>query len=230
MLAVVTDEFWLSVTFIIMQAIGRRCLMGKVASHMTMSPDGFIADPNDGVDELFGWYEAGTVTVPSADERWSFRVDERSAQMLREVLAATGALVCGRRLFDHTGGWGDRHPVGAPVVVVTHHPPKDAGRWTTITFAGSVDSGIAAARQIAGDKDVSIASASIAAQALDLGLVDEVAISLVPVLMGNGIPYFANLARAPHRFDDPVIIPGSRVTHLRYAVRRTAGRPGSPST
>jgi hypothetical protein len=47
---------------------------------------------------------------------------------------------------------------------------------------------------------------------LDLGLVDEVAISLVPVLMGKGIPSFANLAHAPHRFDDPVIIPGSRVT------------------
>jgi len=200
--------------------------MGKVVSHMTMSLDGFIADPHDGVEELFGWYEAGTVTVPSADERWSFRVDECSARMLREVLAATGALVCGRRLFDLTSGWGDRHPVGAPVVVVTHRPPPDAGTWTTITFAGSVTSGIAAARQIAGDKDVSIASASIAAQALDLGLVDEVDISLVPVLMGKGIPYFAGLARAPHRFDDPVIIPGSRVTHLRYAVRR----PGSLST
>lgn len=78
--------------------------MGKVVSTMTMSLDGFIADPHDGVAELFGWYEAGTVTVPSADERWSFRVDERSAQKLREVLAAPGALVCGRRLFDHTGG------------------------------------------------------------------------------------------------------------------------------
>src|SRR5260370_5209417 len=144
--------------------------------------------------------------------------------MLRQVLATRGALVCGRRLFDHTNGWQDSHPVGAPVVVVTHHPPRDAGKWKTVTFADSLGRGIAAARQIAGDKDVSIASASIAAQALDLGLVDEVIISLVPVLMGKGIPYFANLARAPHRFDAPVIIPGSRVTHLRYAVRRTAAQ------
>ena len=111
---------------------------------------------------------------------------------------------------------------------MTHHPPRDAGKWTTITFAGSVASGIAAARQIAGDKDISIAS--IAAQVLDLGLLAEVTISLVPVLMGEGIPYFANLARASHRLDDPVIIPGSRVTHLRYAVRRIGDRPRSPST
>ena len=194
--------------------------MGKVFSHMTMSLDGFIADPRDGVEELFGWYQAGPVTVPSADERWSFTVDDRSAQMLREVMATTGALVCGRRLFDHTNGWDDRHPVGAPVVVVTHQPPPDAGKWQTISFAGSVPTAIAAARQIAGDKDVSIASASIAAQALDLGLVDAVTISLVPVLLGSGIPYFAGLARAPHRFDDPVIIPGTRVTHLSYAIRR----------
>jgi dihydrofolate reductase len=109
-------------------------------------------------------------------------------------------------------------------------PPQDVGKWKTITFASSAESGIAAARQIAGDKDVTIASANIAAQAVDLGLVDEVTISLVPVLRGKGIPYFANLARAPHRFDDPVIIPGSRVTHLRYAIRRTGDRPGSPPT
>ena len=188
--------------------------MGKVVSHMTMSLDGFIADPHDGVSELFGWYEAGTQTVPSANDHVLFTVDEGSAQLLREVVAVAGALVCGRRLFEHTSGWGDRHPIGAPVVVVTHQLPDDAGNWQTITFAGSVESGIA------GDKDVVIASASIAAQALDLGLIDEVIISLVPVLLGEGIPYFAHLARAPHRFDDPVVIPGSRVTHLKYAVRR----------
>ena len=66
--------------------------MGKVVSHMTMSTDGFIADPHDDAAELFGWYQAGTVAVPSADERWSFKVDEHSAQLLREALAGTGAL------------------------------------------------------------------------------------------------------------------------------------------
>jgi dihydrofolate reductase len=193
--------------------------MGKVFSHMTMSLDGFIADPRDGIGELFGWYEAGEVTVPSRDERWSFQVDENSAEMLRDVLATTGALVCGRRLFDLTNGWDDSHPIGAPVVVVTHRPPEDSGAWKATTFAGDVADGIAQAKEIAGDKHVTIASADIAGQALDLGLVDEVHISLVPVLLGEGIPYFANLAGAPHRFDDPVVIPGSRVTHLQYVVR-----------
>lgn len=97
--------------------------MSKVFTHMTMSLDGFVADPQDGVEELFGWYDAGSIHLPTADERWSFDVDEGSARLLREILASTGALVCGRRLFDHTRGWGDSHPVGAPVVVVTITPP-----------------------------------------------------------------------------------------------------------
>jgi dihydrofolate reductase len=198
-------------------------LMGRIFTHMTMSLDGFIADPDDGVGELFGWYEAGPVTVPSADERWSFQVDEDSARLLREVMGATGALVCGRRLFEHTSGWGDRHPIGAPVVVVTHQAPGDAGRWQTISFADGVKQGLDAAGQLAGDRDVCIASASIAAQALDLDLVDEVIISLAPVMLGKGIAYFGDLANAPHRFGDPVIIAGHRVTHLRYPVLR-AGR------
>jgi dihydrofolate reductase len=185
--------------------------MGGIFSHMTMSLDGFIADPGDGVGELFGWYEGGPVTVPSADERWSFNVDEDSARMLREVMGATGALVCGRRLFDHTGGWGDSHPMGAP---------DDADRWKTISFAGSLTGGIAEARRLAGERDVCIASASIAAQALDAGLIDEVIVSLVPVMLGQGIPYFGGLVKAPHRFGDPVIIAGRRATHLRYAVER----------
>lgn len=168
--------------------------------------------------------------MPSANQHVAFSVDEGSAEMLRGVLANTGALVCGRRLFDLTNGWGDRHPAGAPVVVVTHHPPEDAGKWKTISFTGSVEQGIAAAKQIAGDKDVTIASANIAVQALDLGLLDEVNVSLVPVLLGEGIPYFAGLARTPHRFDDPAVIPGKRATHLSYAVRRSGAQPRPRST
>lgn len=195
--------------------------MSKIYTHMTMSLDGFIADPQDGVGELFDWYSAGDITVPSADERWSFNVDERSADVLRDLLANTGALVSGRRLFDHTGGWGDSHPVGAPVVVVTHHPPEDANRWKATTFVDGVAEGVAKAREIAGEKNVNIASANIAQQALELDLVDEVAVSLVPVLFGEGIPYFAKMRSGHCLLDDPVVIPGKRATHLWYRVRRS---------
>ncbi|TXL57476.1 dihydrofolate reductase family protein [Aeromicrobium terrae] len=190
-----------------------------VFTHMTMSLDGFIADPDDGIEELFGWYGAGDVAVPSANEGVSLSVDERSAEMLASYMTA-GALVCGRRLFDLTDGWGDQHPVGAPVVVVTHRPPEDADRWPRTTFVDSVEAAIERAKDVAGDRNVTIASADIAAQALDLGLVDEVHVSLVPVLMGEGIPYFARLGAAPHRFEDPTVVEGKRATHLAYRVRR----------
>lgn len=194
--------------------------MSKVYTHMTMSLDGYIADPNDGIDELFDWYSAGADTAPSANDGIEFNVDGSSAELLRGFVESTGALVSGRRLFDIAGGWGDSHPVGAPVVCVTHNPPANADEWPRTRFIDGVAAGIAKAQEIAGDKDVVIASADISRQALDLGLVDEVHVSLVPVLLGAGIPYFAGLAKAPHRFDDPVVVQGKRATHLKYAVRR----------
>lgn len=194
--------------------------MGKVYSHMVMSLDGYIASPEDGIDELFEWYGVGEVSVPTHNEGIELSVDEDSAAMLRDYMSTTGALVCGRRLFDITQGWGDSHPVGAPVVVVTHRKPDDAEKWKSITFADGVESGIAQAKETAAGKDVVIASADIAGQALDLGLVDEVHASLAPVLLGEGIPYFANLKAAPHRLEDPRVIRGKRATHLLFPVRR----------
>ena len=194
--------------------------MGKVFTHMTMSLDGFIADPKDQPGELFDWYRAGDVAVPTPNEGISFQVDDASAEMLRALTGNVGALVAGRRLFDIADGWGDNHPAGAPVVVVTHRPPEDAKRWPTTTFVDGVDAAITQARQIAGDQDITIASPTITQQALDLGLVDEVCVSLVPVLFGEGIPYFAKLDRGHQLLDDPIVIQGRRALHLRYPVRR----------
>jgi dihydrofolate reductase len=194
--------------------------MSKVWTHMTMSLDGYIAEPDDQVGELFEWYEAGEVSMASANEDVAFDVDPASAEMLRDLTESAGALVCGRRLFDITNGWNDNHPVGAPVVVVTHSAPADAERWPRTTFVDSVEAAIAKAREIAGDKDVTIASANVIQQALDLGLVDEVCVSLVPVLFGEGISYFSKLERGHVLLEDPVVVQGRRALHLRYAVRR----------
>src|ERR1700759_2602390 len=94
--------------------------MAKVLTHMTMSLDGYIAEPDDQVGELFEWYGAGDVTVPSANDGIELRVDPASAELLGELSGNAGALVAGRRLFDITQGWNDAHPLGSPVVVVTH--------------------------------------------------------------------------------------------------------------
>ena len=107
------------------------------------------------------------------------------------------------------------------VVVVTHRAPEDAAnRWPRTTFVDGVEAAITEARQIAGGQDVTIASAKITQQALDLGLADEVCVSLVPVLFGEGVPYFTKLDRGHQLLDDPIVVQGRRALHLRYPVRR----------
>lgn len=161
--------------------------MATVLTHMCMSLDGFVAQPYDNPAELFEWYWGGEIEVPSAQEGMSFSVDAASAPMLAELTSGCGAIVAGRRQFDQTGGWGDNHPAGGPVAVVTHRPPPEGAveKFPRTTFTGSVEEAITTARRIASDKFITIASASITQQALNLGLVDEVCVSLVPVLLGR---------------------------------------------
>ena len=196
--------------------------MTDVLTHMCMSLDGFVAQLDDNPAELFDWYWLGDVVIPSAQEGMSFSVDAASATMLQELTSGCGALVAGRRLFDQTDGWGDNHPAGAPVVVVTHRPPPaDATeRFPRTTFAGSVEEAVATAKELARDKFVTIASADIIQQALNLGLVDELCISQVPVLFGCGIRYFGEVVGGHVVLEDPVVVQGTRALHLRYPVRR----------
>ena len=112
-----------------------------------------------------------------------------------------------------------------PLFLVTHQPPPS--RPTADAPFTAVPEGVAAAigqaKAIAGDKAVALAGPTIIQQALDLGLVDEIAVDLAPVLLGEGIRFFGELARAPLFLDDPQVIQGTRVTHLRFRVSRTTG-------
>jgi dihydrofolate reductase len=187
-----------------------------------MSLDGYVADPSDGVEQVFSWYFGGDVSVPTASPQWTFQVSEPSAKVLRGALSGLGALVGGRRLFDITGGWGGRHPMGVPVFVVTHTTPKGWPRPDTATRFTFVTDGVEAAvrqaSEAAGDKLVAIASPNVAQQALNAGLLDEIHIDLVPVLLGAGVPFFDNVKNAPVRLEAPEIVAGDAVTHLRYRV------------
>ncbi len=194
----------------------------KVLTHMCMSLDGFVAAPDDNPAELFDWYWGGEVVVPSGQETMTFSTDPASAAMLVELTSGCGAVIAGRRLFDQADGWGDNHRAGAPVVVVTHRsPPEDsAERFPRTTFTATVEEAISTAKEIAGGNFVTIASANIIQQALNLGLVDEICVSLVPVLFGAGIRYFGDLVDGHVLLNDPTVVQGKRALHLRYIVRR----------
>jgi dihydrofolate reductase len=189
---------------------------------MTMSVDGFIADPEDGVGPLFDWYSEGPVEFTFPGDGRQAHVSEASAGHLGRVVSELGALVTGRRLLDLANGWGGSHPAGAPVFVVTHNAPEEAPAGTTpFTFVtDGVASAIAQAKAAAGERAVVIASANIARQCLDEGLLDVIQVNLAPVMLGRGIPFFSGLERYPVVLADPVIVPGQRVTHMYFQVRR----------
>jgi dihydrofolate reductase len=195
--------------------------MATVIANMSMSIDGFIADPDDGVEDLFTWYGDGPVEVTGFGSH-RFLMHEPSASVLRDAFERTRAFLVGRRLYDHTNGWNGRPPVEAPMVVVTHDPPEDWPRdGVPITFVSDgIEHAVAEARELAGDGVVGVAGAAVARECLAAGLLDEVVINLVPVVMGRGIPFFAGVANAPVRFEDPEVIEAPGVTHLRYRVRR----------
>lgn len=196
--------------------------MGTVVADMTMSVDGFIADPDDGVGPLFDWYSEGDTEFTFPGNDMQVHVSAASAGHLERIVTELGALVTGRRLYEVAHAWSGSHPAGVPVVVVTHDPPESAPSGSTpFTFiTDGVESAIARARAIAGERSVVIASADIARQCLDAGLLDVIHVNLAPVMLGRGIPFFSGLERHPVLLEDPAIVPGHRVTHMYFKVRR----------
>jgi dihydrofolate reductase len=197
--------------------------MGKVVSQASMSLDGYIADPSDNVGPLFDWYGNGDVEVTGADPDRVFRVSAASAAYLRDAWSNAGVSVIGRRLFDLTNGWNGKPPVGEAVVVVTHRPPED---WdfadAPFTFVtDGVERAVAQAKELAGDRVVSVTPGYVGGQAFRAGLVDEVLVDLVPVVFGAGVRYFGDYAGSPLLLENPEIVQGDRVTHLRYRMRQT---------
>ena len=199
--------------------------MGQVIASASMSLDGYIAKDDNTIGRLFDWLQNGPVEIPTVNDNITLHLSPPSAEYWKQWLDGLGALVCGRTLFDFTDGWGGRHTMDVPVVVVTHEVPTDwadAHPDAPFTFVTEgVAAAMAAAQELAGDKVVAVAAGTIAGQCLDLGLLDEVAIDLVPVVMGGGVPYFAGVAVADVLLDDPTMcIQGDRVTHLRFPVRK----------
>ena len=199
--------------------------MGTVVAQASMSLDGYIAKTDNSIGRLFDWYQAGDVESPTATPGITFHLTPASAPYWQEWTSGLGALVCGRTLFDFTDGWGGRHTMDAPVVVVTHRVPTDWVHKHPDAPFEFVTEGVAAAlaraQAIAGDRTVAVAAGTIAAQCLQAGLLDVVAIDLVPVVMGDGRPYFPGLAPEDVPLGDPeVCIPGNRVVHLRMPVLR----------
>lgn len=186
--------------------------------HAVVSVDGFIADSNDDVGPLFDWYFNGEAEIVDGGP---FKVTQDSVAYVRPMWERIGTTVIGRHLFDLTNGWEGTPPAGEHIVVVTHRPKPDG--WhpeASCRFVPEVRAAIEAAKELAGERDVAVAAGEVGGQAFALGLVDEVAMDVVPVVFGSGKRYFGSVD-AHHILEDPdLVIRGRRVLHLRYRVRR----------
>jgi dihydrofolate reductase len=199
--------------------------MGHVISSASMSLDGYIAKDDNTIGRLFDWLQNGAVEIPTATDGITLHLSPPSAEYWKEWLDRLGALVCGRTLFDFTGGWGGRHTVDVPVVVVTHRVPTnwvEAHPQAPFDFVtDGVEAAVARAQAIAGERTVAVTAGTIARQCLELGLLDAVAVDLVPVVMGEGRPYFGTLSLDDALLGDPTVcIQGDRVTHLVFPVTK----------
>jgi dihydrofolate reductase len=214
--------------------------MAKLTLDTSMSLDGFIAGPNQTLDEPLGkggeqlhewafaarsWREAHGLTGGETN------VD---SEVIEESLRNTGATVMGRRMFSGGQGpweddpnadawWGDDPPFHHPVFVLTHHArePITKQGGTTFTFVTEgIESAFEQARAAAGGKDVAVGGgANVAQQYLKAGLLDELQIHLAPMLLGDGVRLFENhLGPEQRDLDCTRVIESAAATHLRYRV------------
>ena len=192
----------------------------KVRLYMSMSLDGFITGPDDGAhqglgangERLHAWLGDGGAGPDS------YRPRDRGANAeVFDEMMATGAVVTGRRTFDHAGGWAGDHHNGVPVFVLTHSVP-DEPPTGHVRYVTDVRSGVAQAREAAGGRDVMMHGAAAAVACLAAGQLDEIELHVVPVLLGQGRRLFDGLPPDQVELELLRSREGSGVLHLRYRV------------
>jgi len=178
---------------------------------MSISVDGFIADPHD-----FLGGEDGERLHAWADSR----DPSRPVRQFEDEWGAAGAILSGRRTAELMDHWGGSHG-GLPIFVPSHRPPPPAARWgyplVTYVFDG-IESAMAQAKAAAGGKDVHVRGANVAQGALEAGVLDEIQLHQVPVLLGEGRRLFDVLPRLVE-LDVVRVVDTPEATHIRYRVR-----------
>ncbi len=200
--------------------------MSATVLYMSMSLDGFIAGPNegpgnglgDGGHRLHDW-----VLRPAQGDRTAIAgsVPGINGQVVEEFMA-TGAVVAGRGTFEPAGGWGGDHHDGVPIFILSRgEPGSEVGEWPLVTYVNDVTTAMSEAKRAAGDRNVLVHGAGTAQLALAAGVLDEIEISLVPVLLGQGRRLFDNLSPEHIELERTRILEGDGgVTHMRYRVQR----------
>jgi dihydrofolate reductase len=212
--------------------------LGKVTCQISISLDGFVAGPNQSLENPIGEGGMRLHDWVFATASWRRQhgeeggVDGVDSEVADEMVQGVGAYIMGRKMFgggsgpwddEWTGWWGDKPPYHAPVFVLTHHPrqPLSMKGGTLFNFVtDGMASALEQARVAAGDQDVAIAGgASTVRQHLAAGALDELYLHIVPVILGSG-------ERLLDDVGDPVLEPikvaaSPAVTHIKYRIRKS---------
>jgi dihydrofolate reductase len=211
--------------------------MSKLTFDITMSLDGFIAGPNqtleqplgEGGDRIHEWmYGLASFREPHGLEGGETNLD---SEVLEQSVRNTGAVLMGRRMFSGGSGpweddanadgwWGDHPPFHVPVFVLTHHHRETVRKQGGTSFAfvtDGIEAALEQARAAAGDKDVAVAGgASVVQQCVNAGLLDEFQVHVAPLFLGDGVRLFDRLD--PKQLEGVRVIESPTVTHLSYRV------------
>jgi dihydrofolate reductase len=215
--------------------------MTKLRATMGISLDGFGAGPNQSLEDPLGiggerlheWMTSLAVFSEMHGEDGSEGEVNASTDVVRGWWENIGAIVMGRNMFgggpgpwrgDWRGWWGENPPYHVPVFVLTHHPrdPLEMQGGTTFHFVTEgIEAGLKLATDAAGGKDVWLTGgASVIQQYLRAGLLDEIEISVAPVLLGDGERLFADLDGSEIELEQVRAVEAPGVTHIRYRVKR----------
>lgn len=172
--------------------------MANVVVHTTLTLDGFMARPNDSIDWAFHYTGDG---------------------MVEQVMTEVGAVISGNKgeITEDALPYGGYLKV--PQFVVTHkpRPPLTIG-GLTFTYVNGVEEAIRLAKTAVSNKSIMLLGGTISQQAINAGLVDEIIIHLAPVLIGEGIRLFDNLAAKDIRLERTELVATGQVTSIRFRV------------
>jgi dihydrofolate reductase len=197
--------------------------MSRIVLCMWMSLDGFIAGPEDGPDRglgIGGERLHDFLTFTGEDHPTSARSHDEVGAAVMADLMTTGAVLTGRRTFDLAGGWGGDHHDGVPIIVLTRSPAPASGH---VRYLADAREAAAQAREAAGDEDVLLHGASAARAFLAAGEIDEMALQIVPVLLGQGRRLFDDMPAEQVELELVDSHDGPGQVHLRYRVLRGGG-------
>jgi dihydrofolate reductase len=199
--------------------------MGKVIASITTSLDGYITGPDDGPgcglgvggERLHYWVMGGPWTYEGGHDVGGMSGEDKA--FYDDLVANMGSGIVGRGMYEAAGAWGGQNPFGGTMVVLTHRIEDQPDPATGFHFVNGLDHALACAREEAGDRDIAIGGgADVIRQSLAAGVVDELAISSAPVVLGAGKRLFEGFDRDVD-LEIRSVRQSAYATHVRYAVK-----------